>query len=110
MEEPKINFTAQFFTLRGVMCFVIPKKNGKGFLKSAIGYHGLNDKGRLLSELLDGKPYIDFGAGEFCDLDGYLSISIKGQYDCYVEKSEMVEKELKQIIQIVFPHITGFDN
>ena len=106
--ETETNFNAEFFELSNVMCFRIPYKNGKGFLKSAIGYHGLNDKGRLLNELLDDKPYIDWGAGQFCDLDGYLAISILSGYMCYVNKREEIELELKEIIKQVFPHITGF--
>ena len=102
------NFNAEFFELSKNMCFRIPYKNGKGFLKSCVGFHGLNDKGRLLHELLEHKPYIDIGAGQMCDLDGYLSINIRGEYMCYVDKARVIELELKEIIKQVFPHVTGF--
>lgn len=100
---------AKCFQLGDCMCFMIPKRRGGGYLKSCCGYHNINKYGKQLTEELSDKNYIDEGAGAWCDLDGYLSISIKSSYCCYVDKIQAVEVELKDIIMKVFPHVAGFE-
>lgn len=100
---------ATYTRLYGNIHYNIPKKRGQGFLRSATGWHHLNESGRLLDELLDGKEYIDNGRGNFCDLDGCLSISVRGSFCAWPDKYDKVIEELNVILMEVFPQITGFE-
>ncbi len=108
MSDPKLNFNSECWELSYSVCFRIPYKNGKGFMVSCTGGHHMNSAGALLSDLLYDKKYIDEGKGNFCDIDGYLSISIKGEYSVYPSKMVSVVGELQEIIKEVFPHVKGF--
>ncbi len=69
----------------------IPKKNGKGYLKSAMGGHHINEDSRKFTEIMD---------RDICDIDGYLSISMS-------DKRE--EAEIREALEKVFPRITHWE-
>ena len=93
---------ANFYTQSNQFIFQIPKKRGNGYLKSCCGFHTQNSKGILLSEKLYYKNYIDNKLGDYCDIDGYLAINIKGIFACDFSQAKIIENDLKDIIKEVF--------
>lgn len=79
---------------------LIPKKKTDGYLKSCMGYHNPNEESRFFD---DEKPK---GAGDICDLDGYLNIelSMSRWDDGFNGLIEGIKKTLSE----TFPYITGW--
>ena len=84
------------------MYVLIPKKRGEGFLKYALGGHHGNDKYR---ELIYHDVVSEY-FGDVTDVDGYVSIEMKGHGldDTFKSKAS----EVRAVIKELFPQIRNW--
>ncbi len=78
----------------------IPKKNGKGFLKQALGGHHFTDDTRRFN---DAMHELGDYARDFTDIDGYLSID---QPALFGKQREDDAEILMKALSVTFPRIT----
>lgn len=93
---------ALYTILTKSMCVLIPKRKSDGFLKSCFGFDSKNETSKLFDEI---KPDW-FLTGDYCDLDGYLSLDLRLPIDHPDFKSGI--QETVQALLKVFPYVTEF--
>lgn len=92
---------ALYFTgINKVLAILIPKINGKGYLKSPFGGHHCNQKYSEFSNLnLE-------NIGDVYDIDGYVSIGFR--FNVWDDEYEDRVKLIMESIVSIFPQCTGF--
>lgn len=78
---------------------LIPKKKGKGYLKSCFGWHSKNKAANIFD---DEKPDW-FVTGDTCDLDAHLSIELKVRW--WEKGFDKGIKETIAALQKSFPYV-----
>lgn len=90
-----------FLGIQNSVCVLIPKKRGKGYLKSPFGGHHANLQYRQFNQSNLEK------VGDSVDIDGYLSIEIRANSwdkDYY----DVVHSVMDELME-VFPQIKGYE-
>lgn len=90
-----------FLGIQNRVCVLIPKKRGKGYLKSPFGGHHANLQYRKFNQSNLEK------VGDCVDIDGYLSVDIRANSwgkDYY----DVVHSIMDELMD-VFPQIKGYE-
>ncbi len=87
----------------------IPKKNGKGYLKQAMGGHhsckASKEFDRAMAAM-DREAGVGYVQRDTCDIDGYLSIPIRDKDWAYQDRKRIDGERIMKALQQVFPRIT----
>lgn len=73
--EKNIKLVGLYCTQQTSLNVLVPKRRGSGYCKSVFGFHSHNAASEKFVTLCD-KHFNWFSNGDFCDLDGFLQITV----------------------------------
>jgi hypothetical protein len=94
------------------LCFRIPKRRGKGYLKSCFGWHTTNEQSKEFEQLLqEAEDSLEFNGvyyKEYADIEGYLDLETSYETRLRGRRSQFVKSVLACLLA-VFPHCDGIE-
>jgi hypothetical protein len=104
MDSEDKNFIAMYsLHVYGQFSCRIPKVNGKGYLKSALGGHHFNEASKRFYDAL---ADLEINDRDLCDVDGYLSLDQDRSLWGIDRKNDA--ELLMKALSLTFPRITGW--
>jgi len=90
---------AYYTTLNSDFLVTVPKRRGKGYLKSCFGWSYHNAQSL---QWLDEHP-TEYATGDVCDIDGYLSLQMV--HDISQDEHELGIVAIVDVLKRIFPHV-----